>query len=146
MLKIKILFSVILFSSMTVFAQENETDVSDTELEQFANAYEKVQEVSQASQNEMIEMVQAKGLDIDRYNKIMNAQQDPSQEVNVSDEELEKVKVINEELKKIEEKSNKKIEKTISDNSLTVERYQQILASIQQNPDLQMKLQQFLQN
>jgi predicted RNase H-like nuclease len=95
MRKIKVLLSVILFSTATAFAQQNSTDVNDSELKKFATVYKKVQEVSRESQNKMVEIVQNEGIEVQRYN--------------------------------------------------IVNRYQEILASIQSNPDLQTKLQEYLQ-
>jgi hypothetical protein len=145
MRKIKVLLSVILFSTATAFAQQNSTDVNDSELKKFATVYKKVQEVSRESQNKMVEIVQNEGIEVQRYNIIMRTQEDPSQKITVSEDELKIVKTINSKLKKIEENTNKKLQETIKENKLTVNRYQEILASIQSNPDLQTKLQEYLQ-
>jgi hypothetical protein len=146
MQKMTILLSIILLSSVSLIAQTSSKDVSDAELANFAEAYKKVQAISQESQQEMVKVVQDEGLDVQRFNTIMKSQQSNEQGIEVSDAELEKVKAINGQLKEIDTKTNKKLQKTISDSDLTVARYQEIMASLKNDQQLQMKLQQHLQN
>ncbi|HKK80981.1 MAG TPA: DUF4168 domain-containing protein [Prolixibacteraceae bacterium] len=146
MRKMTILLSIILFSSVSIMAQTNSKDVSDAELAKFAEAYKEVQTISQESQQEMIEIVKEEGLEVQRFNTIMKSQQNNEQGIQVSDAELEKVQAINGQLKEIDTETNKKLQKSIANNDLTVARYQEIMASLQSDQQLQMKLQQHLQN
>ncbi|MDA3818482.1 MAG: DUF4168 domain-containing protein [Prolixibacteraceae bacterium] len=146
MRKMTILLSIILFSSVSLIAQNNSKDVTDAELAKFAEAYKKVQTISQESQQKMINVVKEEGLEVQRYNTIMKSQQNNEQGIQVSDVELEKVQAINGQLKEIDTKANKKLQKSITDNDITVTRYQEIMASLQSDQQLQMKLQKHLQN
>jgi hypothetical protein len=146
MQKMTILLSIILLSSVSLIAQTSSKDVSDAELANFAEAYKKVQTISQESQQKMVKVVQDEGLDVQRFNTIMKSQQSNEQDIEVNDAELKKVQAINGQLKEIDTKTNKKLQKSITDSELTVARYQEIMASLQNDKQLQTKLQQHLQN
>ncbi|MBN1769175.1 MAG: DUF4168 domain-containing protein [Prolixibacteraceae bacterium] len=144
MRRIKILLSVIILSTATAFAQQS-NNVNQNELKNFASAYLKVQELSQESQNDMVDVVQDEGMEVQRYNAIMQSMQDSSKEITIRDEEINAVETINKQLQKIEEATNEKMQKSIKDNDLSVNRYQEIMASVQNDPELQEKLQEYLQ-
>ena len=65
-------------------------DYSEDELKQFVDANKEATKVQQKTQQEMISVIEEEGLDVQTFNEIMTSQQDPQQEVAVSDGELEK--------------------------------------------------------
>jgi hypothetical protein len=149
----KMSFSVIifLFGITGIFAQlsqqpEQPTEVSDTELKQFASVYAKIQSINEQLQHKMVTEVQKEGLDIQKFNEILNAQQDPDKEVDASEEELEKFAAANKSIKQIQNQGQKDTEKVITDNKLTVPRYQEIMRAVQSDPELQTKLQKLIED
>lgn len=130
----------LLLGSITLFAQ----DISDTQLAQFADAYINVQMQNQEAQQEMITIIEDEGLDVERFSAIQEANMNPNQESDASAEEIEKhekaIKKLDELQPKLEQKAIAGIEAT----GITMEQYQSIAAAIQQDQDLQQKLQTIL--
>lgn len=148
MRKVTFLLSIILLSSVSIIAQTNSKEVSkkvsDSELASFAEVFKEVQEISQESQNKMVKAIQDEGLDLQRYNAIARAQQSGNKELEVSGDEIEKIKAINRKLIEIESETKKTLEKKVSANNLTLERYQEIMGLVQNDEKLQIKLQEHL--
>lgn len=142
---VTILPMLLMAISMSAFAQ-TATDVSDEELGQFASAFQQVQVIDQSSQQEMVKAVEEKNLTVQRYNEIQQATQDPSQQIDATDEELKRVDSVSQGLELIQVKAQEEMQATIIGEGLTVERYQQIIAAIQSDPELQQKIQEYLQS
>jgi len=118
------------------------TEVSDNELEHFAQAFREIQVIDQQVQMEMLSTVQEDGIDVDRFNEFLTAQQDPAQEFDASEEELSRFADAYQEIEKIQEKALQQMETAIQESELTMERYQEIAMTIQANPELLQKLQE----
>ena len=144
MKKMTFLLSIVLLSSVSLIAQTNLKEVSDSELVNFAGVIKQVQEISQKSQSKMVKIIKDEGFDLKRYNTIARAQQNDDQDLEVSDSEIEKLKAINSKLIEIESETKKTLEKKVSANNLTLERYQEIMGLVQNDEKLQIKLQEHL--
>ncbi len=118
------------------------TDVSENELDQFAQAFREIQVIDQQVQMEMLSTVQEDGIDVDRFNEFLTAQQDPAQQFDASEEELSRFAAAYQEIEKIQEKALQQMEEAITESQLTLERYQEIAMTIQANPELLQKLQE----
>ena len=125
--------------------QQVPTEVSEDEIEQFAHAFREIQVIDQQVQQEMHDAVHEEGIDVERFNEYLFSQQDPMHELNASEEELEKFASAYEEIEEIQEEALKEIENIISNNNLTIERYQEIAMAIQTNPELLEKLQEYFE-
>jgi hypothetical protein len=121
--------------------EDSPAEVSDNELDFFAQAFREIQVIDQQVQMEMLSTVQEEGIDVDRFNEFLTAQQDPAQEFDASEEELNKFAAAYQEIEEIQEKALQQMEKAITENELTLERYQEIAMTIQANPELLQKLQ-----
>jgi hypothetical protein len=146
------LFFILLMSASVVFAQvpqqmpqQQTTEVSDDEIEQFALAFVEVQNIEQKVQPEMIQAVEEEGIEVQRFNEIMNAQQDPNQEVDASEDELKKFASANREIEDIQNRAQREMMGKITKSGLTVERYQEIMTAVRNDPALQQKLQSSMQ-
>lgn len=142
--KIACLFMLLAVSSMGAFAQTEEK-LSDLELKQFASAFQQVQIVNQEVQQTMVKALEEKGLEAERYNEIQQAQQDPNMKADASAEEIAKYESASKELEKLQVEAQQKMQEKIIEEGLTVPRYQEIAAVIQSSPELQQKIQEFLQ-
>lgn len=149
MFKMKKITSLILFitiGSMSAFAQtEQKEEVSGEELNQFASALQQVQTVNQQAQGVMIKTIEEEGLEVQRYNEIQQAEQDPNQETNATDEELKQYEVATTEIEKIQIQTQQVMQEKIVEVGLTINRYQEIAAIVQNDPELQQKIQEYLQ-
>lgn len=143
-------FLVFLLSLTAAFAQmpqqiEPATDISDKEMEQFATAFQGIQQIDQKLQPELMQAVQEAGIEVQRFNEIMNAQQDPNQEVDASKEELEKYAVATREIEEIQMRAQREMQEVITESGLEMERYQRIMAALRNDAELQQRLQQLMQ-
>lgn len=146
------LFIVLLMGTSVVLAQvpqqmpqQQTKDVSDDEIEQFALAFVEIQNIEQKMQPEMVQAVEKEGIEVQRFNEIMNAQQDPNQEVDASEEELKKFAAANREIEDIQNQAQREMMGKIAESGLSVDRYQEIMTAVRNNPELQQKLQQSMQ-
>lgn len=137
---------VFLFLGLSVaLAQEKQgtDDISDAELEQFADALQIIQSISQTSQQDMVKAVEAEELTVEQFTAIQQAQQDPEKEVDASEADLKKFVSATKAIQEIQMASQQKMQQAITEAGMTVERYQEIAAIAQQDPELQQKIQAF---
>lgn len=131
-----------LFITTTAFSQDK---VSDTELTNFANAYTEIQGVNEKAQEEMTTVIQESGMEITTFNMMYEASQTQVVPEGVSQKDAKKFEEVVTEIQKMQPKFQKEMEEVIFDNNLTIERYQQVVAQLQTDPELQQKLQTRLQ-
>lgn len=138
--------SVFLFVAMIgtfgLFAQEKE--VSDTELTQFANAYQEMQIQSQAAQKEMVKIIEAEGMDVQRFSIIQQASMDPNQEVEATEAEMKMRDNAIAKMQKMQPELEKEATEKILASGLTMERFEALAAVIQNDQALQQRLQAIL--
>ncbi len=149
------MFGVLLvfaFAVTGVFAQlpqqvlpQQPSEVSDEELEKFAVAFSEVQIIDQQLQEEMMNAVEAKDIDVARFNDYLEAQQNPDLEFDADNKELEQFETTFKAIEELHDTAEQEMQQVIVDNELSVERYQQIAKSVQEDPALLQKLQQHFQ-
>lgn len=122
--------------------QQQTSDVSDEEVEQFANSFQKVQQVNQQSQQKMVGAVEEEGLDVQRFNEIQQAQQDPNQDAAASEKEMETFDAAMRQLQVIQNQAQQEMQEKIIEEGLTIERYQEIISMVQSDVSLQQRLQE----
>lgn len=144
MKKMTFLLSIILLSSVSLIAKTNSKDVSDSELASFAEVFQEIQNISKQNQEKMVKAIEDEGIELQRYNAIAKAQQSGDKDLEVSDDEIKKLRAINSQLVKINSETDELIEKKLSPNNLTFERYQEILQLVQKDEQLKMKLREKL--
>lgn len=129
-----------LFTVFAVTAQ-TEGEVSDAQLQKFADAYQEVQMSNQAIQQEMVVAIEEEGLTPERFNELYEAKMDPEKEVEATEDEIEKQDAAMVVIQEIQKDSQAKMEEKVKEKGLTMEQFQGIGAQVQQNPELQQKLQ-----
>ncbi len=148
----KMYFIVVFFflSISGIFAQLPQqpgqpVEISDAELLQFASAYTKIQLIDQQLQQKMLAAVQDEGIEVQKFNEILNAEQNANQKVDATEEELEKFAAAHKAVERIQNQAQQDMQNVITDNKLTVTRYQEIIMAVQTDPELQQKLQKLLE-
>lgn len=131
------LFFLTLFSA-TAQTSEN---VSDADLEKFAQAYQSVQQSNQQIQQKMVAAIEDEGISADRFNAIYQAKMDPEQEVDATDDEMEKQEAAMAKVEAMQQSSQKEMEDKIKEKGLTMQQFQDLGAKIQNSPELQQKMQ-----
>lgn len=146
LLKKRAFLSPFIFSLLIIFAistKANPGGFTDEEITGFVNAYTKVTDIQQQSQMQMVEVIEEHDMDVQRFNLLyMQMQQMPIEEIDGTDKEKEDMADIIEEIEKIQLEIETVLIKTIEDEGLTIDKYTEIMNEIQQNPELQQRIQQ----
>lgn len=119
--------------------------VSDAELEVFVGVYQELQVINDAAQNEMVQAVEAESLSIERFTEIQQSQQNPQANVEASEEELKHYEAGMSKIMEIQMKTQESMIGKIEASDMSVERYQQIAALLQNDPQLQQRIQKLMQ-
>lgn len=136
------------FGSTATFAQVTpapepqvqQTEVSDEELAEFAQAFQVMRMLNQEIQQELTGVVEEEGMQIQRFNEIHQATVDPATPVEATDEEKEQYENISTEIDKRQVGFQQQMEDIVSDLDMTFERYQEIAMRLQNDPELQERL------
>jgi uncharacterized membrane protein YhiD involved in acid resistance len=126
--------------------QMEKVEVSEAELQKFANAFQAITAIGQQAQQEMAGVVEKKGMDIERFNEVHQASLDPQAEVTVTSEEQEQHQEIISELETMQVEFQGEMAKVITEVGLTPERYEQIAMGLQYDQELQNRLRAVLQS
>lgn len=128
----------------TKMPQQQNIEVSDSELSEFAKVFQQMRVINQEAQQQMIQVVQDSDLKLERFNEIHQANLDPNKEVKTTDAESKKYEVAVTKLETIQPKFQERMKNLIDNSSLSVERYQQLAMALQSDASLQQRLQEEL--
>ena len=143
--KIKKLFLfVFICGSMSLAAQEQQ-DISDKELVQFADAYTEVQVLNQQSQQKMMSILQEEGLEIERFNEIQQAKMDPNKKSDATDVEKKKHENITTKIEKMQPELEKNAIASIESTGISIKKFEALAAKIQEDTSLQQRLQTIME-
>jgi len=117
-----------------------EVEVSETQLDSFANAYRSIQVIQESARAELIAAVEAEGLTVDDYNAIAEAQESPEVAAQISPEQSEQFAAAVEQVSAIRTEAQAEMEAAIQAENLSVEEFEQILALAQQDPEIQQAI------
>lgn len=137
-----------------------QTKVSQEELQQFAQAYKQIQQIRKDSEAKMVEAVQNAGLSPERFIEISKLQQSPqapqAQEGQPSQESQQKTEVTSQEqqgfenakskILEIRQQSESQMEQAIQKEGLDIPRFNEIVATLQQDPSLRDQVQKMILN
>ncbi len=127
--------------------QEMKTDFSDEELQQFTKAAEAVNQISQEADARMVKAIEDAGMDLDTFNKMAAAQQNPNaQAPEGGDADMQKFQEANMELQQIQTEMQPKMVSAIEDSGMDVAKYQEVMMAYQQSPELQAKIKELMEN
>ncbi|WP_026915562.1 DUF4168 domain-containing protein [Christiangramia portivictoriae] len=124
---------------------QQQIEVTDSELNEFAEVFQKMRMVNQEAQQEMMQVVQGQEMDLQRFNEIHQANMDPNKEIETTEAESKKYKIVVAELEEIQPQFQQRMEKLIGESELSKERYQEMVMALQKDPALQQRLQKVLQ-
>lgn len=123
-------------------------DVSDDELDTFTDAIAEAQEVQMAFQQEMVEMMEDEGMDIETFNQIAQSEQtgQSTDDLDVSDEEMENFEAISAKIEEEQAGVEEEIEEAVESAGMEMDRFEEINQAIQQDPELQQRIQERMQD
>jgi hypothetical protein len=125
------------------------TEVSDAELEKFAKVIPQLQEIQQSAQQQVSAAIQEAGLSEDRFRELYTAQQSPSAAqpaTAATPQEQQAVQQVVGQLETIKNETQTRREQAVQSQGLQVTRFNEILAAVRQDTELQQQLQQMLNN
>lgn len=126
--------------------QTQQIEVTDAELEKFAQAFQEMRMLNQQAQQKMAQVVEEEGLDIQRFNEIHQATVDPAKEADVTEEEQKQYQDITSELQGMQESFQQQMQEIITEQDLTLQEYEQIATQLQNDPELQERLKAVFEN
>jgi hypothetical protein len=122
--------------------------VSETELQQLANVVPELQAIQESAQTEVMTVVEESGLSPERFNQIAQAQTSPEVEaeaaVEITPDEQTAFETVFNEIQRIEQEFLTQREQLLQAEGLTVERYKEIMAAVQQDPALLQQVEEML--
>jgi len=130
-------------SFLQVNAQE-QVEVTDAELNKIASAFQGIQKVNMEAQQQVIKKVEESGFDANRFNELYQASASPEKTVDASDEEKERFGKVMNEIQQMQAGFTEKIEEIISNEGMSIERYQTIAMALQSDTELQGRLRTML--
>jgi len=122
------------------------TTFTPEEIEQFATVIPELQTIQESAQANVMTVVETSGLSAERFNQIAQAQTSPEAtgQVEISSEEQAAFETAIAEIQQIEQGFLAQRDELLQSQGLTVERYQAILAAVQQDPALLQQVEEML--
>lgn len=122
-------------------------DVSSEEVQQFARAIQQMQQIQTEAQNQAVQVLEEVQLSPTRFNEILQSQQNPQVQptAEITPEEQQSFDQAYAEIAEIQESTGARMEEAIQNEGLEVDRFNEILALVQQNPQLRQQIEQELQ-
>ncbi len=131
-------------SSFSQVNGQEQVEVTDAELNKIASAFQGIQKVNMEAQQEVMKKVEESGFDANRFNELYQASASPEKTVDASDEEKERFGKVMNEIQQMQVGFTEKIEKIISNEGMSIERYQTIAMALQNDTELQGRLRTML--
>lgn len=126
---------------------ESDVDVSDEELDLFLEASMEARDVQMKYQQEMMGAIEDEELALEVYNEIAQAIQtgQSPDEIDVSSDDMDRYDRASVVIEEIGQEMQEEISMTIEDAGMSMERFQTLNQAIQQDPSLQQRIQQKMQ-
>lgn len=124
------------------------TDVSQDEVEKFANAIEQFQTIQTAAQQQADQILAGESLSWERFNQILQDQRDPQTPATteVSDQEQQQFDRAVTQLSELQQSTRQQMSAAIQAEGLETARFAEILAMVQRDPSLRQRIEQQIQN
>lgn len=120
--------------------QEVKEDFTDEELKLFLKANKSVAMVQQGAEQKMIQAIEEEEMDINRFNEIANAQQDPQAEPDFTEEEMATFTKAAEKVMAVQRETQSEVAEAVESEGMEFNDYQQIMMAYQSSPVVQEKL------
>ena len=140
---------VLTAQDMQMQQQEPETtDVSEKELEDFVAAYEGVQEIQRELNEEINGLVEQSDLSQEEFQSMYQAQTTNNQSTmsEMSDAKQQSFSELMNQINSLQQGQQSDMVTEIEEHDMTVEKFNSIIAAIQQDPSLYQKFQEITQN
>ncbi|MFD2532884.1 DUF4168 domain-containing protein [Gracilimonas halophila] len=138
----------VIFGTTAIYAQQQQMppqpeplspeEVTDEHLEKISNVTQAGQGIQEEADNKMREVIEDVGMEFQRFQQIMMAQQNPqlANQLQLSSEEQETLQEIQPELMKINQEAQQQYMAKIEEEGLSIQEFQQIAQAIQAHPEV----------
>ena len=128
--------------------QAPKAQVSQAELQKFANAVKKLQPIQQNALSQITTAIKQQNLSEKRFGEIYQSKQNPQAQATakVTPEENKKFEQVNAKIRQIQKSAQSKMEQTVKSEGLEPPRFQQIFLAVRQDPQLLQKVRQMLRS
>lgn len=121
-------------------------DFTDEDIEAFVKINQEVIPIQQEAEGRMIEAISEKGLEVNRFQELAQAQQTGKiTDVSEDPAEIAKFSEAGQEVMKVQEKVQEEIKKKIEDNQMDIRKFQQITMAYNQSEKVRNKVDKLLQ-
>ncbi|MEW2922356.1 DUF4168 domain-containing protein [Muricauda sp. ANG21] len=133
-------------STFSLVNAQDQVEVTDAELNKIASAFQDIQKVNMEAQEKVMETVKDNGFEVDRFNEMYQASASPEKSVDATDDEKQRFGKLMSELQQMQVGFTEQIEEIISNEGMSIERYQAIAMALQTDSELQGRLKSKLQD
>ncbi|MEL7036628.1 MAG: DUF4168 domain-containing protein [Cyanobacteria bacterium J06592_8] len=132
----------------SLIAQAASSEVTTEELRKFAEAYKELRAIDAEAEQRMAQIVEQHGLTPQRFVEIGRSQEGENSDssVQVSPQEQEKFDQALVKVREVLQDTESRKYEAVQSQGLGVERFKEIIAALQQSPELQEQVKQMLQN
>jgi len=143
-----LVFGAPLMAQMPDLGEQPEVEeVSDEELDRFVTALQAVEQIQIETQATMTEAIEAEGMSEERFSQIHSAQQNPEMELgdDVTAAEEEAYESVLATLMEVQQTAQGDMQDAVAEEGFDVQRFNEIIIAIQQDPELAQQVQQMLE-
>ncbi len=114
------------------------------ELQSFIKANQRIIAIQKNSEAEMIKVIEQKGLTVDKFNELAQAQQSPDKKANVDSKEQQSFVNAANKIMGMQKDINGKMEESIKKEGIDIQTYQQIMFAYQKSPKVKQEIEALL--
>ncbi|MEK6476276.1 DUF4168 domain-containing protein [Catalinimonas sp. 4WD22] len=141
--------SVLMISSADLYAQglpgaaqqqPVKENFTDEELKTFIQANKSVVQVQQAAEQKMIQAIEETEMDVNRFNEIATAQQDPQADAEASADEMATFNEAAQKVMNVQRETQSEIAAAVEEEGMEFDEYRQIMMAYQNSPKVQQQI------
>lgn len=123
--------------------QGAQMELSDDDIKEFAAIDAELRVVQEGAREDMMASIEDNGLSLELYQQYSQLQQQGSTD-QLTESDLEAMANINEKMMEIQTTMQTKMEEVITAQGMTMDKYQQMAMTINQNPEYQQKMMELM--
>ncbi|MFO7825225.1 MAG: DUF4168 domain-containing protein [Cyclobacterium sp.] len=121
--------------------QQVNENFSDEEYEQFVTINQSLAPMQAEVEQEMVGILEDKGMEVPRFQALMQAQQQGNiQDASDDPEEIATFNEAGQEIMKVQQESQQKLQQHIVDNGMEIEKFQEMSIAYNQSPKVKEKI------
>lgn len=126
-------------------AAQVKEDYTKDELKTFIEVNQKITEVQQQMEKKMMQAISDGGMEVNKFNEILTAKQNPEAEVQASEEELAQFDAISQEIISVQQGMQQELVKAVEEAGMDVAVYDQMMYAYQNSEKVQQEVNKMLE-